>query len=152
MTQTQSLRCCWRQRPISYSMIPHGHQSRRHVTGSCSWSEHRNDANPILPLANASTLCETLALDVVVSCHPYTRRLLRPVIVSTKTLVKLPVLTASKSMIVTYMRDDVMAFGTRNFWLRYPNILPRIAVNVGLAGLKEDQSCAALVPLYWLWF
>jgi hypothetical protein len=152
MTLTQSFGYSWRQRPVLYSMTPPTRQYRRHLPGSCAWPEHRNDAKPALPLANASALCETLSIDIVVSCRLFTRGILRPVIVSTTTLVKLPVLTAIKSMIVTYMRDDVMALGTRNFLLRYPNILPRIAVNVGLAGLKEDQSCAVLVPLYWLSF
>ena len=66
-------------------------------------------------LAHTSTLYKTSARNFVVSCSPYTRGTLLPVIVSMKTLVKLPVLTASKSMIVTYMRDDVMALRTRNF-------------------------------------
>ena len=86
-------------------------------------------------LAGISTLIETPGRNDAVSPHSRTRGIVRPVTVSIGTLVKLPVLTAIKSMIVTYMRDDVMALGTRNFLLRYPNILPRIAVNVGLAGL-----------------
>jgi len=115
MTLAQSLEYCWRQQPVSHSMTEPGCRYRRHLPCSCHWSEHRNEANPTLPLANASTLCETLAIDMVVSCDPHTRGTSRPVIVSTTTLVKLPVLTASKSMIVTYMRDDVMALGTRKF-------------------------------------
>ena len=110
-----SLAYCWKQRPVSRSVTPPSHQYRRHLSGLCPWPEQRNDANPILSLANPSTFCETLAIDVVVSWHSFTGDTLRPVIVSTTTLVKLPVLTASKSMIVTYMRDDVMALGTRNF-------------------------------------
>src|SRR5690242_17512352 len=115
MTLAQSLGYCWRQQPVSHSMTQLGCQYRRHLPSSCHWWERRNEANSTLPLANASILCETLAIDVVASCDPHTRGTSRPVIVSTKTLVKLPVLTASKSMIVTYMRDDVMALGTRKF-------------------------------------
>src|SRR5215471_1394379 len=88
---------------------------QRHPMHSFLRSQHKGDTTSTFLLATGFTFREATAANISVSSLLNTRGASRPVIVSTKTLVKVPVLTASKSMIVTYMRDDVIALALITF-------------------------------------